>query len=125
MSKSRPRRRPTPRPANRPQGRSTPKPPPARVVPPGLRGRVETASTPILRWLSARPRFLVPVTSVVLLVLGLAAPTPLGVPVLLVLLALLGWLSFLSWPVVVGVPRLLRLGVIGLLLAAVLGRLSA
>jgi hypothetical protein len=92
---------------------------------PGLRGRVERASAPALLWLSARPKFLLPVTTVVLLVVGLAAPTPVGVPVLVLLVLLISSLSYLSWPVVEGAARLLRLATIGLLIAAIVGRLSA
>lgn len=92
---------------------------------PGLRGKIERASAPALLWLSARPRFLLPVATVVLLVAGLAAPTAVGVPVLLVLVLLIGSLSYLSWPVVEGPARLLRLATIGLLLAAIVGRLAA
>ncbi|MBC7372994.1 MAG: hypothetical protein H7323_03275 [Frankiales bacterium] len=75
--------------------------------------------------MSVRPTFTLPLVSVLLLIVGLAAPTAIGVPVLLVLAALVWWLSYLSWPVVQGVQRLLRLATIGLLVAAVLGRLSA
>jgi len=60
----------------------------------------------------------------VLLVVGLAAPAVIGVPVLLLLAALVGWLSYLSWPVVQGVQRLLRLGTVVLLLVAVVGRVA-
>ncbi len=76
-------------------------------------------------WLSARPKLLLPATTLVLLIAGLAAPTAVGVPVLLLLAALVGWLSYLSWPAVDTAPRVLRLAVVGLVLAAVLGRLSA
>jgi len=63
-----------------------------------------------------------PVLSVVLLVAGLAAPPVVGVPVMLLLIAVIAWLSYLSWPAVRGVQRLLRLGVVGLLVVALLGR---
>ena len=91
---------------------------------PGMRGEVERFSAPVLLWLSSRPRLFVPVLSAVLLIGGLAAPAGFGVPLLLLLVALVGWLSYLSWPVVTGVQRLLRLGTIGLVLAAVAGKLS-
>jgi hypothetical protein len=89
-----------------------------------MRGEVERFSAPVLLWLSARPRVFVPVLSAVLLIGGLAAPAGFGVPLLLLLVALVAWLSYLSWPVVTGVQRLLRLGTIGLVLAAVAGKLS-
>ena len=92
---------------------------------PGLRGKVERAAAPSLLWLSARPKFLLPVVTVLLLVVGLAAPTTIGVPVLGLLVLLIGGLSYLSWPVIEGAARLLRLATIGLLIAAIVGRSSA
>ena len=89
---------------------------------PGLRGSAERMSAPALLWLSSKPTFLLPVVTVVLLVVGLAAPAVVGVPVLLLLAALVGWLSYLSWPVVLGVQRVLRVVTVGLLLTAVVGR---
>ena len=91
---------------------------------PGLRGKVERASAPALVWLSSRPRFFLPVLSAVLLIAGFASPVAVGVLLLLLLAALVGWLSYLSWPVVTGVQRALRLGTVGLVLTAAAGRLS-
>ena len=119
MPKSRGRRKPPPRPRT-----GAPKQPLVPQPAPGLRGEVEKASAPVLLWLSSRPRFLIPVLSAVLLLGGLFAPPGLGVPLLMLLIALVGWLSYLSWPVVTGVQRLLRLGTIGLVLAAIAGKLS-
>lgn len=120
MPKSRARRKPPPRPrATRP-----PKEPLVKQPAPGVRGDVERISAPVLLWLSARPRFFVPVLSAVLLIGGLAAPPGSGVPLLLLLVALVSWLSYLSWPVVQGVQKLLRLGTLGLVLAAIAGKLS-
>jgi hypothetical protein len=120
MPKSRSRRKPPPR----PRSARPPKEPLVQQPAPGLRGEVERFSAPVLLWLSSRPRFFVPVLSAVLLIGGLAAPAGFGVPLLLLLVALVGWLSYLSWPVVTGVQRLLRLGTIGLVLAAVAGKFS-
>jgi hypothetical protein len=91
---------------------------------PGVRGEVERTSASALVWLSARPRFLVPLLTAVLLLGGLFAPPGIGVPLLLLLAAFIGWLTYLSWPVIAGVQRLLRLSTIGLVLAAVAGKLS-
>ena len=65
-----------------------------------------------------------PVLSAVLLIGGLASPVAVGVPLLVLLVLLVGWLSYLSWPVVQGFQRLLRLGTLGLVLAAIAGKLS-
>lgn len=117
MPKSRSRRKPPTRPR-------APKAPLVRQPAPGVRGEVERTSAGVLVWLSARPRFFVPALSAVLLLGGLFAPAGVGVPLLLLLAAFVGWLSYLSWPVVTGVQRGLRLATIGLVLAAVAGKLS-
>ena len=113
------RRRPTGGSRPRPAGRPSPAGPAQ-----GARRRVERASAPALLWLSRKPTFLLPVVTVVLLVVGLAAPAPVGVPVLLLLALVVAWLSYVSWPAVQGVQRLLRAVTVGLLLTAALGRLS-
>lgn len=118
---------PTSRSRRKPPSSSRPRavqPPVVKQPAPGLRGKVERASAPALLWLSARPRVVVPGLSATLLLAGLATPPALGVPLLLLLVLLVGWLSYLSWPVVVGVQRFLRLGTIGLVLAAVAGKLG-
>jgi len=85
---------------------------------------VERASAPVLVWLSARPRFLIPVVSALLLIGGLAAPVAVGVPLLLLLLLLVGWLGYLSWPVVQGTSKVVRLATLELVLAALVLRLT-
>ena len=110
MSKSRSPRRSTPTPAT-----------PAT----GLRPKAEQLSEPALRWLTARPAFLLPGCSLLLLVAGLAAPPRIGVPLLVVLGLLVGWLSFLSWPAVGRPARILRAVMLALLLVALVGRLSS
>lgn len=98
-----------------------------RPTPPatGVRARTERLSEPALRWLSARPSFLLPVFSLVLLVAGLAAAPLIGVALLGVLGLLLAWLSFLSWPAVGARERLLRLVVLALVLVALVGRIGS
>lgn len=119
MPKSRARRKPPP-PRQRP-----PREPLVKQPAPGLRGKVERSSAPLLLWLSARPRFVIPVLSAVLLIGGLASPPAVGVPLLVLLVLLVGWLSYLSWPVVEGFQRLVRVGTIGLVVAAIVGKLTA
>lgn len=103
-----------------PRRRPTPPPTPPRS---GLRGAVERRSSVALVYLSQRPSWTLPVVTGLLLVTGLLAPPTLGVPLLLLVLALVGWLSYLSWPAVQGLGRGLRLGVLALLALAVLQRL--
>lgn len=116
MPKRRTRRPPARRPAAR---RHRPRPAVPRPTAPGLRGAVERRSAPVLVWLSSRPKVLLPLVSVLLLVGGLAAPLPFGLPLLLLLLALVGWLTYLSWPAVVGGGRVVRLATVAMVAAAV------
>lgn len=122
MPKSKTRRKPAarrPAPARARQ--------PAVALPPtapGLRGAVERRSAPVLVWLSCRPKVLLPLASLALLIGGLAAPLPVALPLLLVLLAIVGALSYLSWPVVHGTERYLRLTTVGLVVAAGVLRLA-
>ena len=91
---------------------------------PTLRAAVERRSLPLLSWLTQRPSWLLPLVSVLLLVGGLFAPPAAGLPLLLALAALLGWLTYLSWPKVAGGGRLMRVAVVVGLVALALGRLA-
>ena len=98
---------------------------PRQTPPPstGFRRTVEQRSGPLLVFLSQQPKLLVPVVSVVLLIAGLALPGVLGAVCLLLLALLVGWLSYLSWPVVVGPARAVRLVTFGLLVMLIFRRL--
>lgn len=74
-----------------------------------LRARITKASYPYVARLHAMPKLTLPIVSVLLVVLGTFAPTAVAVPALLLLALLLGWLGFLSWPVVTKGNRLIRL----------------
>lgn len=91
---------------------------------PGLRGKVERRSAPVLLWLTARPKFVLPLVVAVLLITGLAAPPAVGAPLLVLLALLIGWLSYLAWPTIQTAPRLLRVATVGLLVAAIAGKVS-
>lgn len=67
--------------------------------------------------LRGAPRWLLPLVPVALLLAGLAVPSAWGALALAVLLALLGWLAYLSWPSLGDGGRLLR-GLALLVLAA-------
>jgi hypothetical protein len=88
-----------------------------------LRPTVEKRSAPVLVLLSQQPRVLVPVLSLLLLIGGLALPPVAGVVCLALLLAFVGWLTYLSWPVVVGQARLLRFVTVALIVFAIAKRL--
>ena len=127
MPKSSGRRKPPARPRARTSGPGSTRARRPPLVPqpaPGLRGTVERASAPALLWLSARPKFLIPLLSAVLLLGGLATPLAVGVPLLVLLLLLVGWLGYLSWPVVQGAQKVVRLATVALVLAALVLRLT-
>lgn len=128
MPKSRSRRRPSSSGRARPPAGRTRIPVERRpLVPepaPGLRGKVERSSAPVLLWLTAKPKLLLPLLVAVLLIAGLAAPPAVGAPLLVLLALLIGWLSYLAWPTLQTAPRLLRAATVGLLLAAIGGKLS-
>jgi hypothetical protein len=122
VPKSRSRRKPTSGQRRVPR---SPKPPLVAQPAPGLRGQVERRSAAVLLWLSARPKFLVPGIMALLLIGGLAPPAGIGTPMLVLLLAFVGWLTYLSWPVIEGRARLIRVALMGLIVAAVVGKLMA
>lgn len=76
----------------------------------GLRRAVERWSATPLVFLHQLPRWVLPVVLVALLLAGMLGTGWVGATALLVLAALLGWLSYLSWPTTPLPGRLLRLG---------------
>ena len=89
-----------------------------------VREDVERRSAPVLRWLASRPRAVLPVAAVVLLVAGVAAPGAYAVPPLLLLALLLSWLAYLSWPALEPRARVLRGGVLLLVGVALAQRIG-
>ena len=90
----------------------------------GVRGAVERRSAPVLRWLSARQKVLLPALVVVLLVGGLAVPPPWSLLLLAGLGLLLLWLAYLSWPALDGRARALRVAMLALVVVALAQRVS-
>lgn len=91
----------------------------AAAAPPSpLRRRVERASTPVLVAMSRLPRLLVPALIGVLVITALGAPAWAALPALGLVLLFVGWLTFLSWPVIATSGRLMRF-VLLVLLAAI------
>ncbi len=89
-----------------------------------LRGAVERRSAPLLVWLSSKPKLLLPLLSLALLIGGFAAPLAVAVPMLVVLLAVIGWLTYLSWPAVQGGGRVVRVVTLVLVALALLSRMA-
>ncbi|MEU8226061.1 DUF6703 family protein [Kribbella sp. NPDC048915] len=74
-----------------------------------LRQRITKISYPYVAKLHAAPKLTLPGITLVLALVGVFAPVPVGVPALVLLALLLAWLAFLSWPVVTTGPRFLRI----------------
>lgn len=97
--------------------------PPARS--PGFRGQVEAASFPLLRRLHAAPRLLLVGVVAALLVVGLVAPPAAAVPCLVIVVAFLGWLTYLAWPTGGAQRKVLRIVALGLAVAAIVVRATS
>lgn len=124
QSKRHPARRPEKRPAKPTHSPRTTNPSrrqPASPSSPGRR-RLEIASAGPLALLHRLPGWLVPALLAVLLVLGLAVPYAWSAVFLLPVAAFLTWLLLLAWPVLDTRGRLMRVVVIGLVLAAAVAR---
>ena len=77
----------------------------------------------MLKRLHAMPRWTIPLATVVLVFVGLAAGPVFGGLCLLAVAVFLGWLAFLAWPQLGSGARLLRALVLGLLTGVALVRL--
>ena len=86
--------------------RSSPEP---RAPASSLRSAVEQRSGVLLVALSRQPRWLLPLVSALLLGGVVLLPPVAALACLVLLLALVGWLSYLSWPVVDARGRAVRL----------------
>ncbi|MCW2776859.1 MAG: hypothetical protein JWN17_584 [Frankiales bacterium] len=73
-----------------------------------LRPLVESRSAVLLAWFSLRPKALLPVLVLALLLASSLLPPALGLLCLLPVLLLVAWLSYLSWPVLDPRARVLR-----------------
>ncbi len=114
--------------ARKPARRQPARPQPAREpagapASPSLRAKVEQRSAPVLAWLSLRPRLLLPGLVLVLLLASGALPAAVGAVCLLLVLVVVGWLSYLSWPVLPARARSLRVLVLLMMAGLAVGRL--
>ncbi len=88
----------------------------------GLRSRVNASSHGALTRLSRLPRWVVPLITVALLLVGLAAPPTYAVIALALIGIFLLWLAYLSWPVLQPGARTIRVVVIALIGLCALAR---
>jgi hypothetical protein len=83
-----------------------------------LRKRLTDLSAPALLRIHSLPKFLVPGLIAVLMLLGLFLHTPYSGAALTVVAVFIGWLTYLSWPLLDSKSRLIRLLVFLILIAA-------
>jgi hypothetical protein len=84
---------------------------------PGRQAIEQRSATPLL-WLHQLPVWLLPVLAIGLMVTGFAVKGIGGAIALVVLAVVLGWLAAISWPRLSAQSRLLRVVVVGAVLAA-------
>ncbi len=84
---------------------------------PSLRTRVENASRPLLQRLHALPQPVVPLLTIVLIAVGVLAPLAVGLVALALVLLLVGWIAYLSWPAASTGGRIWRVLIVALLIA--------
>jgi len=74
--------------------------------------------------MQAMPRLVVPVIVLVLFLVGAFAPPVYAAPALLVLIVFVGWLASFSWPDLDTPARLVRLFVVGIVIALLASRVA-
>jgi hypothetical protein len=87
-----------------------------------LRRAVERRSTQILIYLRSLPNWLVFAATLGLVLTGLFGPATIGAAILVLLAGLIGWVTYLAWPVVNPGGRLARVATLALVLAAAVQR---
>jgi len=95
---------------------------PAGPPTPTLRASVERTTRPLLLRLHALPGVVVPLATVALVAVGVLAPPVVGLVALLVVALFVVWISYLSWPVVPASGRVVRVVMVGLVVALALTR---
>jgi hypothetical protein len=85
---------------------------------PTLRKRVEVLSAPTLIRLHSLPRSVMPVLILLFMFVGLVKDNVIGGIALLIVAAFVGWLLYLSWPLLEGRARIIRALAVLLVVAA-------
>jgi hypothetical protein len=83
-----------------------------------LRKRVTNLSAPVLLRIHSLPRFIVPGLIAILMVVGLLVDPPFSGIALSVVSVFIGWLMYLSWPLLDSRSRLIRFIVFLILIGA-------
>ena len=89
---------------------------------PTLRKRIEVLSAPSLIRLHSLPRAVVPVVIIGLMFLGLVKDNAVGGVALLLVAGFVGWLLYLSWPLLESRARILRALTVLLVIMAALSK---
>jgi hypothetical protein len=89
-----------------------------------MRARINKISYPVMARLHALPKVTLPAITLGLALLGAFTPSAVAVPALLLLAFLLGWLGYLSWPVVGSGSRLLRVFTVLVILFFAVSRIA-
>jgi hypothetical protein len=97
---------------------------PSQPVSP-LRARITKISYPVVAKLHTMPKLTLPGITLVLALVGVFAPLSVGIPALILLALLLGWLGFLSWPVVTTGQRFIRVFTVLVLLLFAVSRIAS
>jgi hypothetical protein len=97
---------------------------PPTIAESSLRTWVANHSRGVVLALSRLPQFVVPAAMVLLMVVGLVAPVAVAVVALAVMVVFMGWLAFLSWPVLAAPQRGMRVVALLLITGAAVARLA-
>jgi hypothetical protein len=89
-----------------------------------LRARITKLSYPAVAKLHTMPKLTLPGITLVLALVGVLAPVTVGVVALILLALLLGWLGFLSWPVVTSGQRAIRVFTVLVILFFAVSRIA-
>jgi hypothetical protein len=85
-----------------------------------LRKQIEILSTPILLRISSWPKAIVPLLLLAFLLVGLFVPGVVGGFFILLVGLFVGWLLYLSWPLLAPGARILRLIAVAVILGSAL-----
>jgi len=89
-----------------------------------LRAKVEILSTPLLMKISTWPKAIVPILILGFLLVGLFVPGVIGGFFILLVGLFIGWLLYLSWPLLSRNARLLRLAVVAMIIGSAISQIS-